>query len=61
MKKLATLSEKPHDTRLYYDSARDSLDHKIYGAVRARAGKAGLRYAADVLAYEPPLAGVRGL
>jgi Mg-chelatase subunit ChlD len=31
--------------------ARDSLDDKIYRAVRAQAGKAGLNYAADAPAY----------
>jgi Mg-chelatase subunit ChlD len=31
--------------------ARDSLDEKIYSAVREQAGKAGLRYEADAAAY----------
>jgi Mg-chelatase subunit ChlD len=34
-----------------HGGARDSLDDKIYGAVRAQAGKAGLSYAADAPAY----------
>jgi Mg-chelatase subunit ChlD len=31
--------------------AKDSLDYKIYGAVREQAGKKGLRYEADALDY----------
>ena len=31
--------------------AKDSLNHKIYSAVRDQAGKKGLRYQADALDY----------
>ncbi len=31
--------------------AEDSLDHKIYSAVREQAGKKGLQYEADALDY----------
>jgi len=31
--------------------ARDSLDHKIYSAVREQAGKLGLHYEADAPDY----------
>ncbi|MDQ3773210.1 MAG: hypothetical protein M3461_01935 [Pseudomonadota bacterium] len=31
--------------------AGDSLDHKLYDAVREQAGKAGLQYKADAPAY----------
>jgi len=32
-------------------AAKDSLDYKIYSAVREQAGKNGLRYQADALDY----------
>jgi hypothetical protein len=32
-------------------AAKDSLNHKIYSAVRKQAGKNGLRYQADALDY----------